>query len=64
MYHKFIGELQKDVDYLKKDPEFTAKEADLEKFKQQEMRKFEKTVKRELNEVEDIFSACGSEKSL
>ena len=46
------------------DPDFSAKASELAKFKAQEMKKYEKTVKRELNDVEDIFSQCRSEGQL
>ena len=64
VYAKFISELQHDEAYLKKEPDFENKKEDLVKFKQQELKKYEKTVKREQNEVEDIYSACHTEKQL
>lgn len=49
---------------MKKEPDWENREEELVKFKQQELKKYDKTMKRELNEVEDIFSACHSEKQL
>jgi hypothetical protein len=49
---------------LKREPDFSAKIQELEKMKISELKKYEKTVKRELNEVDDIFNACHSQAQL
>lgn len=46
---------------LKREPDFSAKIQELEKMKIAELKKYEKTVKRELNEVDDLFNACHSQ---
>lgn len=55
VYSKFINELHFDEDYLKKESDFSAKADDLVKFKVFELKKYEKTVKKEQNEIEDIY---------
>jgi hypothetical protein len=49
---------------LKREPDFSAKIQELEKMKIAELKKYEKTVKRELNEVDDVFNACHSQAQL
>jgi len=43
---------------LKREPDFSAKIQELEKMKVTELKKYEKTVKKELNEVDDLFNSC------
>lgn len=64
MYAGFLKEFAADEALLQKDPDFSAKISELAKQKQSELRKYDKTVKRELNEVEDLFAAAHSEKQL
>ena len=64
IYASFTKDFQKDEDYLASEPDFSAKSAEFAKFKASEMKKYEKTVKGELNEIDDIFSACPSENQL
>lgn len=49
---------------LKREPDFSSKIQELEKMKIAELKKYEKTVKRELNEVDDMFNACHSQAQL
>ncbi len=49
---------------LKREPDFSSKIQELEKIKIAELKKYEKTVKRELNEVDDMFNACHSQAQL
>ena len=61
IYASFTTEFKGDENYLASEPDFSERANELAKFKNAEMKKYEKTVKKELNDVEDIFSVCKSE---
>jgi hypothetical protein len=59
-----LRDIHPDEQMLKREPDFSAKIQELEKMKISELKKYEKTVKRELNEVDDMFNACHSQAQL
>ena len=61
IYESFTAEFKGDEKYLASEPNFTERTNELAKLKSAEMKKLEKTVKKELNDVEDVFSVCKSE---
>lgn len=56
MRNQFMAEFQEERDYISSSPDFSDKQRELEKFKQQELAKFERQLKKDINEWEELFA--------
>lgn len=55
---------QADLDLLAEEPDFSLKQQELEKFRTQELKKFDRANRGAVQEFDDLFAQCTTEKNL
>lgn len=59
-YEQFIADFKDDANALLEPADYSEKEKELEKIKKQELIKFEKQIKKDINEWEELFAGNAS----
>lgn len=64
MYQGFLAQFAEDQKLVDSEPSFDTKWSEIDKVRAAELKKFEKTTKKELHDTEDLFQSCHTEKQL